>query len=110
MKGAINMQQLKFNIGDTVYFFAAENQESFVAGFDLVPVEYDPYEKLIRKATVNAIHNYQGKPVQYDTRSSEHGWNNVFEDCLYGSYDEAKTVLRELITKRINKLSVCYIS
>ena len=104
------MQKPKFDFGDTVYFFAAENQESFVAGFDLVPVEYDPYEKLIRKAKVNAIHAYQGKPVQYDTRSSEHGWNNVSEDCLYGSYDEAKTALRELLAKRIKKLTDCYLS
>ena len=104
------MQQLKFNLGDTVYFFAASNQESFVAGFDLVPVEFDPYEKLIRKAKVNAIHIYQGKPVQYDTRSSEHGWVDVSECCLYSSYDEAKTALQELLAKRINKLSVCYLN
>lgn len=110
MKGAINMQQLKFDFGDTVYFFAAENQESFVAGFDLVPVEYDPYEKLIREAKVNAIHIYQNRPAKYDTRSSEGKWVDVFEDCLYGSYDEAKVALQELLAKRINELTVCYLN
>lgn len=104
------MQQLKFNLGDTVYFFTADNQESFISNLNFVPVEGDPYKKLIKKATVNAIHIHQGKPVRYDTRSSEYGWNDVFEDCLYASYDEAKTALQELATKRIKELADCYLS
>lgn len=110
MNGVINMQQLKFNLDDTVYFFAAENQESFVAGLDLVPADFDPYERLIREAKVNSIHMHQGKPVRYDTRSSEDKWFYVYEDCLYDSYDEAKTVLQELIAKRIKGLTDCYLN
>ena len=104
------MQQIKFNIGDTIYFFAVDKQASFVDDLDLVTVDHDPYEKLIKEATVNAIHIYQNKPVQYDTRSSEYGWNNVPEDCAHGSYDEAKTALQELIAKRIKGLTDCYFS
>lgn len=104
------MQQLKFNLGDTVYFFAGSNQESFINRIDLVPVEFDPYKRLIKKVKVTAIHVYQGEPARYDVKNSEHKWDRIFEDCLYGSYDEAKTVLRELITKHIKELTDCYLS
>lgn len=100
------MQQLKFNLGDTVYFFTPDKQETFIDRINFVPVEDNPYKKLIKKDRVNAIHVRQDSPVSYDTRS---GWT-VYEDCLYSSYDEAKTVLRELIARRIKELTDCYLS
>lgn len=105
------MQQPKFNLDDTVYFFAQSKQESFVDRFNFIPVEGDPYKKLINKVKVNAVHVYQGKPTRYDVRSNSHDWwDGIYEDCLYGSYDEAKTVLQELISKRIKELAACYLS
>lgn len=104
------MQQLKFNLGDTVYFFTESNQESFLNRLNLVPVEFDPYKKLIKKVKVTAIHMHQCEPTRYDVRNSEYGWDKIFEDCLYSSHDEAKTVLRELIAKRIKELTDCYLN
>ena len=104
------MQQPKFNLDDTVYFFTADRQGSFVNRFNFVPVEGDPYKKLIKKAKIDTIHINLGEPTRYDTRTSDHDWDGIFEDCLYASYDEAKAALQELIAKRIKELSDCYLS
>ena len=104
------MQQLKFNLGDTVYFFAESKQESFINRINFVPSEGDPYKNLIRKAKVTAIHVYQGEPTRYDVRTSSYDWKGIFEDCLYSSHEEAKTVLRGLITTRINELAAYFLS